>query len=45
MSDPLHDALVAIFQAIAEREGKPVECVVEEFFSGYLEGASGEVAE
>lgn len=38
--DPLHDGLVAIFEAIAQREDKPVSEVVEEFFSGYLEGGN-----
>lgn len=43
MSDPLHNALVAIFEAIAEREEKSVEQVVEEFFSGYVTaGGEGE---
>lgn len=36
--DPLSDALVAVFEAIAEREGKSVEQVVEDFFYGYVEG-------
>jgi hypothetical protein len=39
MSDPLHDALVAIFEAIAEAEDKTVEQVVEEFFSSYMDGS------
>ena len=41
-TDPLHDALVAIFEAIAEREDKPVTQVIEEFFAGYMEGARAE---
>ena len=35
--DPLHDALVAIFEAIAEREGKSIEEVVAEFVEGYFD--------
>jgi dimeric dUTPase (all-alpha-NTP-PPase superfamily) len=42
--DPLHDALVAIFQAIAEREEKTVEQAVEEFFSGYVTAATEEAS-
>lgn len=33
--DPLHDALVAVFEAIAEREDKTIEEVVAEFVEGY----------
>lgn len=33
--DPLENALVAIFEAIAEREGKSVDEVVQEFIDGY----------
>ena len=36
--DPLHDALVAIFEAIAEREDKTIEEVVAEFVEGYERG-------
>ena len=39
--DPLQDALVAIFEAIAEREDKTVQECVEEFFSGYMEAVAG----
>lgn len=37
--DELQRGLVAAFEAIASYEEKPVEQVIEEFFSGYLEGA------
>lgn len=36
--DPLHDALVAVFEAIAEREDKTIEEVVAEFVEGYERG-------
>lgn len=36
--DPLHDALVAIFEAIAEREKKTIEEVVAEFVERYEGG-------
>lgn len=36
--DPLHDALVAIFEAIAERADKTIEEVVAEFVEGYERG-------
>lgn len=42
MADPLHNALVAIFEAIAEREGKEIAQVVEEFFSSYVTGGNGD---
>lgn len=38
MNDPLHDALVAIFEAIAEREDKSIAEVVAEFVEGYERG-------
>lgn len=38
MNDPLHDALVAIFEAIAEREDKTIEEVVADFVEGYERG-------
>lgn len=42
--DPLHDALVAIFEAIAEREEKPVAEVVAEFMAGYADALGHESA-
>lgn len=38
VEDPLRDALVAIFEAIAEREDKTIEEVVAEFVEGYERG-------
>ena len=40
VSEALHDRLVASFEAIAEVEDKEVSEVVEEFFAGYVEGAT-----
>lgn len=41
MANPLHDALVAIFEAIAEIEKKPIHQVVEEFIAGWEEEIDG----